>query len=53
MFLKVDERNWFVLRQDRGELVVESAVEGEKNKRRICDIPIRTLIKFEVILEPK
>lgn len=53
MFLKVDDKNWFVLRQDRTELVVESAVEGEKNKRRICDFPIRALVKFEVILEPK
>lgn len=53
MFLKVDDKNWLVLRQERGELLVETSVEGDKNKRRICDLPLRVLVKLEVALEPK
>lgn len=53
VFLKVDDKNSFILKQERSEVVVESLVSGEKNKRKVCDLPLKKLTKLEIALEPK
>lgn len=51
--IKTDDKNEIRVKQEMREIGVESVVAGEINKRKVCDLPVGSIVKLEVILEAK